>query len=197
MGTKLSQSFYRRKTKTVAKELLGKRLVRIYRGRRLSGWITEVEAYLGVKDRACHSFGDRRTPRTEMMYQVGGHAYIYFIYGMYNCFNVVTEKEDVPEAVLIRALEPVEGIETMQKFRKNQKLQALTNGPGKLAQALQLTRDLNGLSLTSDILFLEDAPRIKPSRISKRTRIGVDYAGKHAEWLLRYYIKDSEFISKK
>ncbi|MGZ3690166.1 MAG: DNA-3-methyladenine glycosylase, partial [Pseudobdellovibrio sp.] len=135
---KLKPAFYLRDTKTVATELLGKKLVRIYKGRRISGIITEVEAYLGTRDKACHTYGGKRTPRTEMMYAEGGHAYIYFIYGMYYCFNVVTEKKDKPEAVLIRALEPVEGIELMRKFRQKEHLIDLTTGPGKLAEALQL-----------------------------------------------------------
>ncbi|MGZ3726400.1 MAG: DNA-3-methyladenine glycosylase [Pseudobdellovibrio sp.] len=194
---KLKPAFYLRDTKTVATELLGKKLVRIYKGRRISGIITEVEAYLGTRDKACHTYGGKRTPRTEMMYAEGGHAYIYFIYGMYYCFNVVTEKKDKPEAVLIRALEPVEGIELMRKFRQKEHLIDLTTGPGKLAEALQLNRDLNGENLNSDTLFLEDAKILKPSQIVKKSRIGVAYAEEHAEWPLRFYIKNNNFISKK
>ena len=108
---KLPLDFYRQKTAVVAKKLLGKTLVHIVNGQRISGIITETEAYLGTTDRACHTFGDRRTTRTEAMYLPGGHSYVYFIYGMYNCFNVVTRDEKSPEAVLIRALEPVDGIE--------------------------------------------------------------------------------------
>jgi DNA-3-methyladenine glycosylase len=193
----LPQSFYQRNTKTVALELLGKRLVRMYKGRRISGIITEVEAYLGAADRACHSYNFRRTKRTETMYLEGGYTYIYFIYGMYNCFNVVTQKKDVPEAVLIRALEPVEGIELMHEFRKTNNLRNLTTGPGKLAQALHLTKDLNASSLLSDELFLEDGIKISKSKIIKKTRVGVDYAGDHAKWPLRFYIKNNPFISKK
>lgn len=195
--TKLSADFYQRKTKTVAQDLLGKKLVRIYKGQRLAGIITEVEAYLGIKDKACHTYNDRRTKRTEAMYAVGGHSYIYFIYGMYNCFNVVTEKEGVPEAVLIRALEPVEGIPVMKRLRKNTDLHALTTGPGKLAQALHLTKDLNLLPLNSETLFLEEGLSIPRSQIIKRPRIGVNYAEEHAELPLRFYIKDCPFISKK
>lgn len=192
----LPTDFYLRDTKTVARQLLGKRLVRIYRGHRLSGIITEVEAYLGVKDKAAHSYGNRRTARTEPMYGEGGTSYIYFVYGMHHCFNVVTRQKDVPEAVLIRALEPVEGIPWMKKFRKVDSLKNLTNGPGKLAQALKITRDLNGTPLDSKDLFIEMGDPLAPSNIVRRSRIGVDYADDHALWQLRYYIKKNPYISK-
>mgnify|MGYP001382743830 CR=1 FL=1 len=193
----LPNEFYERNTKTVAQELLGKKLVRVYKGKRIAGIITEVEAYLGAGDRACHSYNFRRTKRTETLYLAGGHSYIYFIYGMYNCFNVVTQKREVPEAVLVRALEPVEGIDLMRKLRKTDDLKNLTTGPGKLAQALHLTKELNAYSLRSGELFLEDGIQIPKSKIVKTTRIGVDYAGDHAQWPLRFYIRDNPFISKK
>lgn len=193
----LDLSFYQRKTEIVARELLGKKLTRIFNGHRLSGIITEVEAYLGIQDKACHTYGDRRTPRTEAMYEAGGHAYIYFIYGMHHCFNVVTEKNGVPEAVLIRALEPVEGLSWMKKFRKTQAIKNLTTGPGKLAQALQLTKELNGQLLSSKDLFIEYADRVPASEIVRCPRIGVSYAGDHAAWPLRFYLKESPYISKR
>lgn len=194
---KLPFSFYARPTKIVARDLLGKRLVRIYQGQRISGIITEVEAYLGVGDRAAHSYGDRRTARTEPMYLAGGHAYVYFIYGMYDCFNVVTAKAGQPQAVLIRALEPVEGLALMQKFRGKSALKDLTTGPGKLTQALAIHRSMSGWDLTSKDLFIENGPRAPASKIIKTTRIGVDYAGDHAKWPLRFYLRDNIFISKK
>lgn len=193
----LPLEFYQRKTTTVAKELLGKKLVRILNGQRLSGVITEVEAYLGVQDKACHTYGNRRTARTEAMYSEGGHAYIYYIYGMHNCFNVVSEKENVPEAVLVRALEPMEGIETMKTLRKRSSLRDLCTGPAKLAQALQITRELNRLPLDRAPLFIENAPTLKPNQILARPRIGVAYAEEHATLPLRYYIKGCEHVSKK
>lgn len=193
---RLPFSFYQRNTETVARELLGKKLVHVYRGKRISGIITEVEAYLGLKDKACHSYGDRRTKRTEVLYGQGGHAYIYFIYGMYDCFNVVTEKKGVPEAVLVRALEPVEGIEFMKTQRRKKALVELTTGPGKLCQALKITRKQSGESLLSDRLFIEETD-IKERDIIERTRIGIAYAEDHADLKLRFYLANTKFISKK
>ena len=180
---KLPAKFYQRKTLAVAKELLGKTLVHIHKGKRLSGKIVEVEAYLGVKDKAAHTYGDRRTKRTEAMYKAGGHAYIYFIYGMYDCINAVTGKEGVPEAVLIRALEPADGV-------------ANCSGPGKLCRALNIKSKQSGVSLQSDELFIEDGPSVKKSQIMKRPRVGVSYAEDHAQWPLRFYIKGNAYISK-
>ena len=193
----LPQSFYKQSTKKVAKELLGKKLVRIYKGKRISGIITETEAYLGIKDMACHSYGGRTTERLKPMYLDGGHSYVYFIYGMYFCFNVVTRTSKHPEAVLIRALEPLENINVMKSLRGKEELKHLTTGPGKLAQALHITKELNGLSLNDDLIFIEDHIEVPRSKIVSRPRIGVDYAGEAKDWPLRYYIKDSQFISKK
>lgn len=205
-STKLKKSFYQRDTTTVARELLGKRLVHIVNGKRLSGIITETEAYLGIKDRGAHTFGNRRTKRTETMYLPGGHSYVYLIYGIYDCLNVVTQKQDIPEAVLIRALEPSEGLTTMAKARKlknfdpeNKKhLWNLTTGPGKLAQAMKITRDHNSLLLTDDTLFIEDiGVKIKDSEIIASPRIGIDYAQEAKHWELRFTIKDNFYISRK
>jgi DNA-3-methyladenine glycosylase len=192
----LPLSFYQRDTKKVALDLLGQRLVRIYKGQRLSGIITEVEAYLGVKDKAAHSFGNKRTLRTETMYLPGGYAYIYLIYGMYHCFNITTMHEGVPEAILIRALEPCEGISQMQKLRGKKEIHELTTGPGKLSRALKIDSSLNKIPLDSDVLFVEKMPSIKKSQIIKTPRIGVDYAEAHALWPLRYYIRGNKFISR-
>lgn len=192
----LPQSFYQQKTTKIAKELLGKKLVRIYKGQRISGIITETEAYLGIKDMAAHSFGGRRTERVKTMYLDGGHAYVYFIYGIHYCFNVVTRTSQHPEAVLIRALEPLDGIELMKKLRKNDNLKNLTTGPGKLSQALDITKKLNGASLTEGKIFIEDHITIPSKKIITKPRIGIDYAKEAKDWPLRYYIKDSQFISK-
>lgn len=144
-----------------------------------------------------HSFGGRMTERLKPMYLDGGHSYVYFIYGMYFCFNVVTRTSKHPEAVLIRALEPLENIELMKSFRGKDGLKQLTTSPGKLAQALNITKDLNGLSLTDNQIFIEDHSKITLSKIVMKPRIGIDYAGEAKDWPLRYYIKDSQFISKK
>ncbi len=205
-STKLKKSFYQRDTTLVAQELLGKRLVHIVNGKRLSGIITETEAYLGIKDRGCHTFGNRKTKRTESMYLTGGHSYVYLIYGIYDCLNVVTQKEDIPEAVLIRSLEPDEGLMVMAKNRKqktfdpeNKKhLWNLTTGPGKLAQALKITRNHNELLLTDDQLFIEDVGmKIKPANIIASPRVGIDYAQEAKHWELRFTIKDNFYISRK
>jgi DNA-3-methyladenine glycosylase len=188
---KLPPSFFVRDTRRVALDLLGKRLVRVQRGQRVAGLITEVEAYLGVRDRACHTYGGRRTARTETMYARGGCAYLYLIYGMHHCLNFVTEKEGVPEAVLIRAIFPTEGLEQMLKNRQRPTLKApafkgLADGPGKLAQALSLTRRQDGLSLQSAELFVEEGVHVRSREILRGPRIGVDYAGPHAAWPLRF-----------
>ena len=184
---KLPPSFFIRNTRTVALDLLGKRLVRVVRGRRLAGLITEVEAYLGVRDRACHTHGGRRTARTETMYARGGCAYLYLIYGMHHCLNFVTQKEGVPEAVLIRAIFPTEGLDAMLKNRRRSTLKGLTDGPGKLAQALLLTRRQDGLSLQSPELFVEEGVKVSRRDILRGPRVGVDYAGPHAAWPLRFW----------
>ncbi len=184
---KLPPSFFIRNTRTVALDLIGKRLVRVVRGRRLAGLITEVEAYLGVRDRACHTHGGRRTARTETMYARGGCAYLYLIYGMHHCLNFVTQKEGVPEAVLIRAIFPTEGLDAMLKNRRRLTLKGLTDGPGKLAQALLLTRRQDGLSLQSPELFVEEGVKVARRDILRGPRVGVDYAGPHAAWPLRFW----------
>ena len=198
---RLSSAFYRQDTEVVAKKLLGQRLVHVHRGKRVSGIITETEAYLGCIDKACHTFGGRRTPRVKSMYLEGGHAYIYLIYGMYFCFNVVTRTETEPEAVLIRALEPVEGIEQMVRWRNLGKgvsqPHKLTTGPGKLCKALNITRELDGENLGGETLFIEKEKNIPADQIVARPRVGIDYAQEAKHWPLRFYIKDNTYISKK
>lgn len=200
MERRLPLDFYLRDTETVARDLLGKKLVHIANGVRLSGLIVETEAYLGVEDAAAHSFGDRRTARTESMYLEGGHAYVYFIYGIHYCFNVVTRAAGIPQAVLVRALEPLEGIEVMRERRNCSKSAAkditLTSGPGKLCQALGIDRNCDRLSLIkSKELFIEDASA-PDSKIIACPRIGVAYAGEAAKWPLRFLLSDYPHISK-
>ena len=200
MARKLSLSYYQRDTVTIARELLGQTLVHVVRGKRLSGKIVETEAYVGAIDRACHGFGFRRTERTRSLFQPGGNAYVYFIYGMHFCFNVVTSTADAPEAVLVRAVEPIEGVEWMRRFRDLRKgtpdIQ-LTNGPAKLCEALAIGRAQDRLSLAGDELFIEQAKtKVPNSSIIATPRIGVDYAREAAEWPLRFFMADSPYVSK-
>ena len=190
---KLSQRFYLRETTVVARALLGCTLVHIVNGKRISGRIVETEAYLGLIDPAAHTFGDRRTQRTRSMYMHGGHAYVYFIYGMHFCINVVTRKTGVPEAVLLRAIEPTDGIENMRRRRKVKKDRDLANGPGKLCQAMGINRSCDGRSLLSEDLFIEPrSQKLRDSDIEISSRIGVDYAGEAAQWPLRFVLKTSQ-----
>ena len=194
----LPTEFYRRPTRQVARDLIGKRLVHILDGVRVSGLIVETEAYLGVKDAAAHSFGDRRTARTQSMYLDSGHAYVYLIYGMHFCFNVVTRSAGVPEAVLIRALQPesdAAGMYARRRLAPTAKPSALCSGPGKVCQALGLTRQHNGQSLLSSTLFIEEAKDFRPAAIARAPRIGVDYAGEAARWPLRYMLKNNPHVS--
>ena len=193
---RLQKGFFQRDTHTVAKALLGKVLVRRWRGTHLAGRITEVESYVGEDDRACHA-SRGRTPRTDIMFGAAGHAYVYLIYGMYHCLNIVTERSGFPAAVLIRSLEPIASMDAMQRLRGTDDVFNITTGPGKLAQALAITRDLNGEDLmTSARLFVSyDGYRVPASRIAVSARIGVAYAGACAAWPWRYYLKGSRFVS--
>ncbi len=192
----LPREFYFQDTTRVSKDLLGKILCHQQPdGKVVKGRIVETEAYLGIQDRACHTFGGRRTKRTESMYLEGGHSYIYLIYGMYYCLNVVTRTSKYPEAVLIRALEPL----TFVKGSKVHKTELHTNGPGKLCRFLGLNKTHDGLELWTKKsgLWIEDAPLLKKSQIVKRPRIGVDYAGEAAAWDLRFYDRESLYVSRK
>ncbi len=181
---KLPRAFYDRDTRTVAQELLGKYLVRVHRGRQRVGRIVEVEAYLGPHDRAAHSCRGL-TPRTAVMFGPPGHAYVYLIYGMHHCMNIVTEPEGQAAAVLLRALEPVSG------------LKARTQGPGLLCKAMQIDRILNSHDLLSENFFVAAPPNTdEVLRIARRPRIGVDYAGHWARRLLRYYIRGNPYVSR-
>lgn len=194
----LPPRFYEGKTVDVARKLLGLRLVHVVKGERLSGLIVETEAYLGATDRACHSFGYRRTERVASMYLPGGHAYVYFIYGMHFCFNVVTRSEKEPEAVLIRALVPQEGLETMRRNRGVERERDLTNGPARLCEALAIDKGCDRLSLQGPELFIERArAKAYPStRIVVSPRVGVAYAGGAAAWPLRFSLRDCPHVSK-
>ncbi|MEO6656254.1 MAG: DNA-3-methyladenine glycosylase [Pyrinomonadaceae bacterium] len=196
---KLKRDFYLRKdTLAIARGLLGKLLVVLdANGRRVSGMIVETEAYLGVIDRAAHSSGGRRTPRNEVMYGPAGHVYVFFVYGMYYQFNVVCGPVDTPHAILIRAVEPVEGIEIMRQRRGEMKDQNLTSGPGKLCIALGIDKGLNGEDLLGERVWLKDARSFSKNEIAAGKRIGIDYAGDDAEKPWRFWVKDNKYVSKK
>ena len=184
---KLPRKFYSRNTKVVAKELLGKILV----NGKCKGKIVETEAYFGKNDPASHSYG-KITKRNIIMYQKPGTIYVYFTYGNHWMLNVVTEKEGVPGAVLIRALEPLKGIGLMRKRRGTKDIKNLTTGPGKLTKAFGIDKRHNGLDITKGNLFIENSN--EKFKIIKTTRIGIP---KGKEKLLRFFIKDNDFISKK
>jgi len=198
-GRKLPRDFYTRtNVLTIARHLLGKLLVvPDENGKRLSGKIVEVEAYRGPEDRASHAYGGRRTKRTETMYQTGGMAYVYFVYGMYNQFNVVTNVADIPHAILVRGLEPVEGIEVMRERRHSHPDRNLTNGPGKLCAAMGIDRKLDKADLLGDEVWIEEFEKVAASKISKGPRIGIDYAEAWIEKPWRFWIKGNEWVSRK
>ncbi len=195
----LPRSFYQQDIIAVSKGLLGKILVHKTDEGITAGRIVETEAYSGPEDKAAHSSGGRRTARNEVMYGQKGHAYVYLIYGMYNCVNFTAGSvEGKPEAVLIRALEPVEGIELMAKRRgcPTGKPVNLTNGPGRLCMAMGISRVQNLQDLTVPPLFIEDAPSVASEDIVASKRVGVDYAGEWKERLWRFYVKDNSYVSK-
>ncbi len=198
-ASKLPRKFYTRSNVvTVARELLGKLLVvPADNGERISGRIVEVEAYRGPQDRAAHSYSGRRTKRTETMYGIGGTAYVFFVYGMYYQFNVVTNVADAPHAVLIRAIEPVEGIELMRKRRHGQSDHNLTNGPGKLCIAMAIDRKLDAADLLGNRVWLEDAEHIPRSQIASGPRIGIDYAAEWRDKPWRFWIKRNPYVSRR
>ena len=195
---RIERKFYMRDAVTVGKDILGKIIVKkTADGRIMSGRITEVEAYMGITDKASHSYGGRRTKRTEVMYKEGGYSYVFLIYGMYECFNVTAGREGDPQAVLIRGVEPLENKNLMWEKRKVKKEKDISNGPGKLTKALGITREDNGADLTAgENIWLED-DGYKVKDIVETTRIGIDYAEEDALKPWRFYIKDSIFVSKK
>jgi DNA-3-methyladenine glycosylase len=181
---RLPRAFYDRETALVAQDLLGKHLVHVVDGLERVGRIVEVEAYLGPHDRASHS-SKGLTPRTRTMFGPPGHAYVYLIYGMHWCLNVVTEREGHGAAVLLRAVEPIRG------------LSGRTQGPGLLSKAFGISRSQNGEDLLGDALYLTEPPETVPMEIVRRPRIGVDYAGAWARRLLRFYIRDNPYVSRR
>ncbi len=196
----LQRPFYERDTIVVAKDLLGKILVHESFQGITAGKIVETEAYRGPEDRAAHSYGNRKTPRNEVMFEEKGHAYVYFIYGMYFCLNITAgDVLGKPEAVLIRALEPVVGQDLMAKRRRTtpEKVADLTKGPGRLCMAMGISKTQNKTDLTTLPLYLKDAPRLPEERIVEAPRVGVDYAGEWKNKFWRFYIKENSFVSVK
>jgi len=196
---KIAREFYTREdTLQIAQDLLGKTLVvPTADGARVSGIIVETEAYLGIEDKAAHSYGNRRTKRTETMFAVGGTVYIFFVYGMYFQFNVVAREIGAPHAVLIRAVEPVEGIELMRERRGRMKDNNLTSGPGKLCIALGIDKTFNNEDLLGRRVWLEDGEKITSNKIACGKRVGVDYAGEYAEKPWRFWVNNNLFVSRK
>jgi DNA-3-methyladenine glycosylase len=192
---KLPRQFYLQDTVAVARALLGCVLWRRIGRTLLAARLVETEAYLGANDMASHARRGLRSARNESMYLEGGHAYVYFTYGMHWCMNVVTGEADIAEAVLLRAAEPVRGIEAMRKRRpKAKRDRDLTNGPGKLCAAMSIDENLDGMRLDSDVLWIEQGS-VAEEEIAVSSRVGVDYAGDAAWWPLRFFVRDSQFVS--
>lgn len=193
MGRVLPRAFYERETEIVAREMLGTVLECETSAGTASGIIVETEAYLGEHDLACHAAAGRTT-RTEPLYGPPGTSYVYFIYGMYWCFNAVTRAEGLPSAVLVRALEPLAGIGLMRKRRSRVRNEAdLTNGPGKLCTALGIDGSMSAKSLQRKPLVIREGERIPDDKVEVTTRIGIT---RSADWPLRWIVRGNRFVSK-
>lgn len=202
-GERAERDFFLCDPVKLARKLLGRRLVRVQAdGTRLSGRIVETEAYLGIEDRAAHTWGGRHTERNHSMWMEGGHAYVYFTYGMHHCLNVVSETAERPTACLIRAIEPLEGLERMKEMRAGKvafsrlKERDLCSGPAKLCQAMGIDRGLDGEDLArSGRLFIELDGAVNASRIDRGPRVGIGYAGEWADKPLRFFVRGNEHVS--
>ncbi|MBX2945378.1 MAG: DNA-3-methyladenine glycosylase [Cyclobacteriaceae bacterium] len=194
---KLEPSFYTRKNVvSVARSLIGKLLVTTNDGSQTSGIIVETEAY-SWKERGCHAYGGRKTARNEVMFEEGGRAYVYLCYGVHNLFNVVTNQRGVADAVLVRAIEPVTGVEEMYRRRGQVSLYQLTSGPGKLTRALGIDRTYNGKGLYDDDVWIEDiGMKINSKYIEAGKRIGIDYAGADANLPWRFWVRGNKWVSR-
>jgi len=195
---KLTKDFYLDQDVTnIAKHLLGKVLVTRLDDKLTSGIIVETEAYCGRTDRASHAFPNKVTGRTQTMFKEGGLAYIYFVYGMHHLFNVVTNLVGQPDAVLIRSVEPTQGVKWMKKRRRMDRVDRfLTGGPARLTQALGISVNFNGISLLGDQIWIEEGYQPSSNLIMVSTRVGVDYAGTDAQLPWRYFLKENPFVSK-
>lgn len=183
---------------TLSKDLIGKYLVTCIDGITTGGYIVETEAYNGAMDRASHAFGNRLTPRTKTMFMQGGVAYVYLCYGIHEMFNIVVAEEGVPHAILVRAINPTEGLEAMQVRRNMQVLKpTITMGPGSVAKALGISRTINAFDLTGGTIWIEDRGLSFPhDSIAAVPRVGVDYAGEDALLPYRFYVKGNPYVSK-
>lgn len=204
-GKILKNDFFKRDTVEVAKSLIGKKIIRNISGNFFCAKIVETEAYLGLEDRACHSYGGRITDRNKTLYLPGGHIYVYLIYGMYDLLNIVTRDEEHPEAVLIRGVEPLENLDGISKNRFGKAYEELStyqrknlsNGPGKLSMALGINRSLNGKVLSKDYLYIGEGEEVPEKDLVITKRIGIDYAGEDADLPLRFCLRDNPYVSKK
>jgi DNA-3-methyladenine glycosylase len=195
---KLPRDFYTRSNVLeVARDLLGKKLVVPSRnGSRVAGIIVETEAYRGPEDQASHAYNGRRTQRTETMYGIGGTAYVYFVYGMYHQFNVVTGVAETPHAILVRAVEPSEGLDIMRRRRRGRSEYELTSGPGRLCLAMGIDRKLDTADLLGDRVWIEAGVSISPRQIARGPRVGIDYAEAWIEKPWRFWVRDNPFVSR-
>lgn len=194
--SKLMRDFYLKDAVLISKELIGKKLVHKTPYGTISGMIVETEAYRGMDDKGSHAYPNLRTKRTEIQFGIGGFAYVYRIYGMYDCFNVVAGDKGLPMSSLIRALMPVDGIEEMYKLRKVGKETDLCNGPGKLCAAMDIHKAQYGMDLCGDELYLEDYKSFSSKEIGISPRINIDYAEESTDLPWRFYLKDSPYVSK-
>ena len=193
---KLNREFYQQDALSAARALLGKTLVHHTPAGVTKGVIVETEAYLGAKDPAAHSYKGR-TARTEIQYGPGGYAYVYFIYGMYCCMNVVVNRAKVPEVVLLRALEPTAGLDLMARRRNTDRKMNFCSGPGKLCDAMAISRECYGLDLCGDRLYLEETPDYPAFSVEASKRINIDYAGEAKDHLWRFTVEGSPYVSVK
>ena len=200
---KLQRDFFLKNTLDIARDLLGKILVHHTDNGIISAMIVETEAYLGIEDKACHSYKALQTERNKVMYKTGGTAYVYLIYGMYHCFNIVTRDINQPEAILIRAVQPIDGLEIMAQNRyaesystlAKKKILNLTSGPGKLCKAMDITRNVNGYDLCGDKLYLCKNDSVKINVVETK-RVNIDYAEEYIDKPWRFYIKDNKYVSR-
>jgi DNA-3-methyladenine glycosylase len=200
MVKKLGAEFYQRKDVVkIAKELLGKILVTNWKGVTTSGRIVECEAYAGVIDKASHAWGGRRTGRNEIMYGKAGYTYVYLCYGIHHLFNVVTNSPGIPHAILVRALDPIDGVEKMLRRTNKKKLDhTLTRGPGNVSKSLGIQTKHSGISLLGDRIFItDDGGKYTKMEIASSPRIGIDYAGDDALLPYRFYVKGNPYVSGK